>query len=88
MPLDPKQVAAAGDAYLSKLSADENTRSGLANATTRAQVANHISATTGMRVAEDDVPAIAEHLNANRSAEVEQLAMQHPAMGAIISESD
>ena len=88
MPLDPQQIIAAGDAYLSRLTEDEDVRSGLADAESPVEVARHISSVTGIHVTEDDVPAIAAHLNANRAAECEQLATQHPALGSIVFEED
>ena len=85
MPLNPQDVAAAGDAYLSKLGDSADVRAGLTAANTPAEVARHIASVTGMNVGESDVGAIADHLNARRSAECERLAMQYPAMGNILA---
>ena len=88
MPLNPQEAAAAADAYLAKLTDDENVRSGLIAANTPGEIARHIASVTGMNVTESDVGAMADHLNANRSAECEQLAMEYPAMVGIIEKSD
>ncbi len=89
MPLNPRDVAAAGDASLEKLTDSAQHRAGLGAAKTSAEIARQIASATGMNVTEADVSAIAEHLNANRSAECEQLSMQYPAMGSILEgESD
>jgi len=88
MPLDPRDVAAAGDAYLAKLTDSAEARAGLTAATTPGEVARHVASVTGMDVTEQDVTAIAAHLNANRSAECEQLALHYPAMGSILTESE
>lgn len=84
MPLNPQDVAAAGDAYLKGLIDSADVRAGLMAAKTREDVAKHVALVTGMNVTEADVDAIADHLNANRSAECEQLAVQYPALGLII----
>jgi hypothetical protein len=88
MPLNPQDIAAAGDAYLKKLIEDEKIRAEHAAAKTRAEVAHRVAAATGMNVTESDVEAIAEYLNSKRSAEVENLAMQYPSLGTVIEESD
>ncbi|HZY99091.1 MAG TPA: hypothetical protein VFE36_05930 [Candidatus Baltobacteraceae bacterium] len=87
MPLNPQDVAAAGDAYLAKLTESADVRAGLTAANTRAAIARHVASVTGMPVTEADVSAIADFLNANRSAECEQLAMQYPAVGSVIEGS-
>ena len=84
MALNPQDVAAAGDAYLAKLTDSADVRAGLTAATTPGEIARHIASVTGMNVTESDVSAIADHLNANRSAECEQLALQYPAMGSVV----
>lgn len=84
MPMSPENIAAAGDAYLAKLSESAEARAGLTAAKTSAEIAAHVSSVTGMDVTEADVRAIADHLNANRGAECENLAMQYPAMGDIL----
>lgn len=84
MPLNPEDVAAAGDAYLAKLTDSADVRSGLSAAKSPAEIAGHVASVTGMNVTEADVDAIADHLNANRSAECEQLATQYPALGSIM----
>lgn len=84
MPLNPEDVAAAGDAYLAKLTDSADARAGLTAAKTSAEVARHVASVTGMNVTEADVKAIADHLNANRSDESAQLAMQYPAMGEVL----
>jgi hypothetical protein len=89
MPLNPKDVAAAGDAYLAKLTDSADARAALTAAKTTGEIARHVASVTGMNVTEADVSSIADHLNANRSAECEKLAMQYPAMGNVLEgESD
>lgn len=84
MPLNPQDVAAAGDAYLAKLTDSAEVRAGLTASDTPGEIARHVASVTGMSVSEADVSAMAEYLNANRGAECEHLAMQYPAMGDII----
>lgn len=84
MPLNPQDIAAAADAYLRKLTDSADVRAGLIAANTPGEIAKHIASVTGMNVTEADVSAIAEYLNASRSAECEQLATQYPALGMVI----
>ena len=84
MPLNPQDIASTGDAYLAKLADSADVRAGLAAANTPGEIARHVESVTGKNVTENDVNAIADHLNANRSAECEQLAMQFPTMGGVI----
>jgi hypothetical protein len=84
MPLNPQDVAAAGDSYLTHLTDSAEVRAGLAAANTPGKIASHVASVTGMNVTESDLNAIADYLNANRSAECEQLAMQYPAMGSVV----
>jgi hypothetical protein len=84
MPLNPQDLAAAGDAYLAKLTDSAEVRAGLTAANTKTEIARHVASVTGMNVTEADVSSIADHLNANRSTECERLAVQFPAMGDIL----
>lgn len=84
MPLNPQDVAAAGDAYLARLIDSAEVRAGLIAANTPGEIARQVTSATGMDVTDADVSAIAEYLNANRVAECEELAMQYPAMTGVI----
>jgi hypothetical protein len=88
MALGREQAAQAGDAYVAKLASDANAREVLSSAAEPGDVAKHISSIAGFHVGEDDLVAIADHLNTNRGAECEDLAAQYPALGAIVAEGD
>ena len=88
MALSREQAAQAGDAYIAKLASDANARERLTSAAGPGEIAKHISSITGIDVREDDLGAIADHLNANRAPECEELAMQYPALGSIFEEGD
>ena len=84
MPLNPDQIAQCASTYIQKLSTDAEARAGLHAVQGAAAVAAHVSQVTGMSVGADDVQPLADHLNANHSDKIEQLASIDPAVGVIV----
>jgi hypothetical protein len=85
MALQPDEIAKAGTAYIQALAGNADARSRFAAAGGDADaVASEVASVTGLNVTADDLPAIAQHINDNHQATVDQIAQSSPAMSPVV----
>ncbi len=83
--LDPVAVQSAAETFLAALAYDAHVRERcLAAGHDEPAVATLITEVTGIAVGTDDLPAIAQHLVANESTQLDELGRSYPQMNLII----